>query len=187
MDPFERLVQLIKKWNRKINITGLKDEASIKRELIEDSLKPLEFKLLYSPVMDAGCGAGFPTLPLAIKATEVQFISVDSNRKKINFLRYAIRELGITNVKPVWGRLEEQTELLDSFNTVLSKAFMPPERAVEFLYPFLKQGGKLIVYTTSNSLDGGVLQRAQEFYAKVEVLPYTISDSSQRALLVCTK
>ncbi len=186
-ERFERLVQLILKWNKRINITGLKRYSDIKRELIEDSLKPLEFNLVVSPVLDAGCGAGFPTLPLAMESSELEIVAVDSNRKKINFLRYAVRELGLKNVRPVLGRLEEQKNLRGAFATVLSKAFMPPQEAMLFLKPFLRSDGRLIIYTVERVVEEGIEEKALSLYGDCQVFPYTLSDGTCRALLVLSK
>ncbi len=172
-DPFERLLDLLEKWNRRFNLVGLRDRDAMRLELIEDSLVPVRLGLVESPVLDAGCGAGFPTLPVAIERPDVRIVAVDSSRKKINFLRYAVRELGLGNVEPVRGRLEELADLHGTFSTVLSKAFMPPEEAVGFLRPFVKEGGKLIVYT---SLDKAVS-------ATGKVIPYALG-GKKRALLV---
>ncbi len=178
----ERLVSLVIKWNRKINITGLKDPETIWCELVEDSLAPLALGLLESDVLDAGCGGGFPTLPLAIEAPGMNFVAVDSSRKKINFLRNALRELDILNVQAVRARLELLRDFYGKFKTVLSKAFMPPTEAVPFLLPFVAQDGKLIIYASSSlKID----TKWQTLFEKVEILPYILSDSRIRSLLVC--
>ena len=172
-------MSLILKWNSRINITGLKDPEDILVELIEDSLAPLNKGLVQSPVLDAGCGAGFPTIPIAMKAPDIQITAVDSNRKKINFLRMAIREINLVNVHPIRERLEHLHELKGKFRTVLSKAFMPPERAVFFLKPFVAPYGKLIVYSScKEQLPENVP------FEKVDVIDYELSDGRKRVLVV---
>ncbi len=180
-NDFDLLVSLVLKWRKKINITALSTRAEIYRELIEDSLAPLEFDLVESPVLDAGCGAGFPTLPLAVILRDVNFTSVDSSRKKINFLKNALRALGLSNVKPVRGRLEELSNLRSTFKTVLSKAFLPPIEAVKFLRSFVAPEGRIVVYTTREKAEA-----AARAISSGEVMPYSLSDGRRRALLVFT-
>ncbi len=180
MDPLEELVELVKRWKKRVNITGAKTREEITRELILDSLKPLEFGLIESPVLDAGCGAGFPTLPLAVRAPEVNFVAVDSNRKKINFLKEAIRRLNLQNVEAVRERIENLEHLHGRFKTVLSKAFLPPEEALVLLRPFLAPGGKLIVYSTP---DAAKNIGKEPHYRRVDTVGYLLGDR-KRCLIV---
>ena len=175
-ERFQRLIDLILKWNRKINITGLKNPEQIRTKLIEDSLAPLKLGLLDSPAVDVGCGGGFPTLPLAIAEPNLKIFAVDSSRKKINFLRHALRELELKNVEPIHDRIERCIHRLSEAKTFLSKAFMPPKEVIEFLTPLLPQPAKLIIYSTP--------KEAEKFEGPAEIHPYTLSDGTKRCLIV---
>ncbi len=178
INKVEKLIALIKKWNRKINISGVKKEKEILEELIIDSLIPLRFIEIESPVMDAGCGGGFPTLPLKIVKQELIIYAVDSNRKKINFLRTCIRELSLDNVYPLIERIENLKKYHGFFNTVFSKAFLPPPEAIKILIPFLKARGKLIIFATPKT--------ASTIHSKnnIEIIPYTLPISGKERCLI---
>src|SRR5690606_19575931 len=71
-------------------------------------------------VVDVGFGGGFPILPLAKLLPEVQFVGVESKRKKVEAVTLIANELGLTNVKLVHSRLEDF--LFDRPCTVTFKA-----------------------------------------------------------------
>jgi len=180
IEKIERLVKLITKWNKKTNITGLKTEKEILEELVIDSMMPLVLTKLECPVMDAGCGGGFPTLPLKIAEPSLTICSVDSNRKKINFLRNCIRELNLEGIEPVNERIENLKELHGSFKTVTSKAFLPPDEAVKALAPFLSPEGKLIIFATEKTAK--LLEPALR--EKAHIIPYTLPFSRKKRCLI---
>ena len=72
-------------------------------------------------VLDAGTGAGFPGLPLAIVEPARSFTLVDSNNKKIMFVQHAAALLGLKNVTPVRARCEDYNPA-ERFDTVIARA-----------------------------------------------------------------
>ena len=183
----EKLIELILKWNSVIGITSIRDRRGILEELIIDSVAPLSFLQLSPPVMDAGCGAGFPTLPIKIKCPELPIFSVDSNRKKINFLKMAVRELSLKRVYPVRRRVEEMKALKGVMGTVLSKAFAKPWEAVDLLTYFLKPEGVLIIYSVEKDFDRTKIV-AEKMGFEIRKFAYTLPFSGrERALFVVGK
>ena len=73
-------------------------------------------------VLDAGTGAGFPGIPLAIARPQWEFTLLDSAGKKVRFLNHVKRALSLRNVTPVQARLESFSDdrVLD---TIISRAF----------------------------------------------------------------
>ncbi len=118
-------VHLIDKWNRVYNLTSVRDPAEMVTRHLLDSLA-IQPYLQGSRVLDVGCGAGLPGLPLAIVNKEVcperEFVLLDSNSKKTRFVQQVISELGLTNVQVVHERAENfcPTKL---FDVVVSRAF----------------------------------------------------------------
>lgn len=186
-EKVERLINLIVKWNPVVGITSIKNREGILEELIIDSLAPLFFLKLCPPVMDAGCGAGFPSLPIKIKAPELPIFSVDSSRKKINFLKVAIRELELKRIYPVRKRIETMKALKGIMGTVLSKAFVKPWEAVDLLSCFLKPGGMLIIYSTEKDFERTKSAAIKRGYG-IEKFKYALPFSrKERVLLVVEK
>lgn len=118
---FLELVYFLHKWNKTYNLTAIRDpEKMLVRHLL-DSIVVGEY-LKGKRFIDVGTGAGFPGLPLAIAHPEKQFVLLDSLGKRIQFIRYVIRELNIKNVIPVLSRVEDY-EPEEKFDGVLSRAF----------------------------------------------------------------
>lgn len=102
--------ELLRRWNRKINLIGKADEADLERRHIEDSLQlaPLIPEGAGSGI-DLGSGGGFPGLVLAI-ATGIPFTLVEADHRKAAFLREAARVTRTqAEVRPV--RMETLTGL----------------------------------------------------------------------------
>ena len=96
-------VALIAKWNKVYNLTAVRDpEAMITQHLL-DSLTVLPH-VTGSRLIDIGCGAGLPGIPLAIAHPAWKIALLDANHKKSTFLRQACLELALTNIDVVCAR-----------------------------------------------------------------------------------
>ncbi len=134
------LAELVR-WNAAYNLTALKDPFDMVDRHLVDSLS-LRPHLEGSRILDAGTGAGLPGLVLAIVEPDRQFILVDSNGKKVRFLRHVQRTLGLTNVDPVHGRLEALT-FDPPPDELTARALAPLPRLVEWLAPWIDAGAPL--------------------------------------------
>jgi 16S rRNA (guanine527-N7)-methyltransferase len=119
-----RLLQylaLLEKWNQSYNLTAVRDpEQMVPRHLL-DSLAVLPF--LDGPeVLDIGTGAGLPGIPLAIARPGLHFTLLDSNAKKVRFVRQAAHELNLRNVTVVQDRIEK-FHPERKFATLVARAF----------------------------------------------------------------
>ena len=128
-DKFDTLLDELQRWNRKFNLTAVRDRGTMVTAHIEDSLsaRPL---LHGDRVLDVGTGAGFPGLPLAIVEPQRQFVLVDSNNKKIQFVQHAAGVLGLSNVTAVWSRTEDYAPG-ERFDTVIARAVATLARLIE--------------------------------------------------------
>jgi len=103
-------VDLLIKWNARINLTAVRDPAEIVSRHFGESFFAAR-KLLPSSsdtrnAIDFGSGAGFPGLPLAIWASDVQVTLIESSGKKAAFLNEVIRHLQLPNASVFSGRAE---------------------------------------------------------------------------------
>ncbi len=124
VDVSKRLLQfiaLLHKWNRAYNLTAVRDPLEMVERHLIDSLSILRH-LQGTRILDMGTGPGLPGIPLALVLPESRFVLLDSNSKKIRFVRQAVLELGLENVQPVHARVEEYHPE-EVFDTLISRAF----------------------------------------------------------------
>jgi 16S rRNA (guanine527-N7)-methyltransferase len=132
------LEQLIK-WNKTYNLTAIKTPRDGLTLHLLDSLAVLPY-IKQGTILDVGTGAGFPGLPLAIMLPNTQFTLLDSNSKKIRFIRQVIHQLKLDNVQVVHSRVEAFSHT--GFDGVISRAFASIEDMVNQTRHLLSEGGR---------------------------------------------
>lgn len=130
-------------WNKAYNLTAIKQpkEALIKH--IIDCLAILPH-LKSGKLLDIGTGAGLPGVVIAICQPDREVTVLDSNQKKIRFIRQSVSELKLTNVTPVASRIENFVpQEHEKFAVITSRAFASLTDFVEAAEPRLAQEGWL--------------------------------------------
>jgi 16S rRNA (guanine527-N7)-methyltransferase len=116
-----QFVQLLIKWNRVYNLTSVRKPDDIIVRHILDSLVVVPH-LEARRVLDVGTGAGLPGIPLSLACPDTQFVLLDSNNKKVRFVRQAIAEMGLDNVSVEQTRVEDYRPD-QPFDVVVSRAY----------------------------------------------------------------
>ena len=126
-------------WNKAYNLTAITDpeEALIKH--IIDCLAIITH-LPSGSLLDIGTGAGMPAVIIAICQPERQCTALDSNQKKIRFIKQISSELGLSNMHPIASRIEAHEA---SYEVVTSRAFASLIDFVEVAQPRLADNGYL--------------------------------------------
>ena len=128
-DKLGILIDELERWNRKVNLTAIRDRGEMIKAHLLDSLVALPL-LEGQTVLDVGTGPGFPGLPLAIVQPERQFTLLDSNNKKIMFAQHVAGLLGLDNVSVAKARGEDYAPG-HGFDTVIARALAALPRLVE--------------------------------------------------------
>ncbi len=123
------LLNELERWNRRVNLTAVRDPQEMLTAHILDSLVARPF-LEGRRILDVGTGPGFPGLPLAIVEPEREFTLLDSNNKKIMFVQHVVGLLALDNVEAVKGRGEDYAPG-QRFDTVIARALAALPRLVE--------------------------------------------------------
>lgn len=145
---FHRFFELLVEWNKRMNLTGITDEAEVYAKHFYDSLDPF-LKMDMSQiktVCDVGTGAGFPGMPLAIAYPEIQFDLIDSLGKRIEFLNFCVKELSMINARAIHVRAEEfAIDKREYFDLVTSRAVARLHILAELCAPLTKVGGNFVI------------------------------------------
>jgi 16S rRNA (guanine527-N7)-methyltransferase len=120
-DALMHYLYLLEKWNKAYNLTAIRSlDQMVPRHLL-DSLAISPW-LQGERILDVGTGPGLPGIPLALTNPDRQFVLLDSNGKKIRFLREVKRVLQLGNVEIEQTRVENYHPE-QGFDTVMSRAF----------------------------------------------------------------
>jgi 16S rRNA (guanine527-N7)-methyltransferase len=142
----EQYLQLLIKWNRKINLTAEKSHEDILNRHVFDSL---QYSRIIAPdcrVMDIGSGAGFPGIPLKILFPQLHLVLVESQRKRCSFLETVVRELELEQVDVINARAEDVPEdRVGHFDAVVFRAVSDSQACLLLGERFLAPGGTIIL------------------------------------------
>jgi len=110
-------VELLQKWQKKINLVSPTTIENAWERHIEDSLQLLPYvSREASAVIDLGSGAGLPGIPVAI-TTKLPVWLIESDRKKCSFLEESARICGLQNAKIICERIEKAVVDISNINT----------------------------------------------------------------------
>jgi 16S rRNA (guanine527-N7)-methyltransferase len=132
----ERLLQLtaaLARWNEQLNLTAIREPQQMITHHLLDSLS-IHPELAGTRIADAGTGAGFPGLPLALVNPQRAFTLIDSTAKKLRFVSHAAQLLGLRNVQVVHARVERLPGA-PTFDSVLARAFAPLPKLLATVAP----------------------------------------------------
>jgi 16S rRNA (guanine527-N7)-methyltransferase len=127
------LTEELARWNAHTNLTAITEAEAMLTHHLLDSLA-VHPDLHGTRIADVGTGAGFPGLPLALVNPQRQFTLIDSNNKKIRFVRHALELLGVANVSVVHARAEALRPE-EPFETVVTRALAPLPKLLATVAP----------------------------------------------------
>jgi 16S rRNA (guanine527-N7)-methyltransferase len=176
-------LDLLQKWNSSFNLTAIRKPAAMVSELLLDALVALP-QLSQGPILDVGTGAGLPGLPLSIARPDLAFCLLDSNGKKIRFIKQVVIELQIDNVDVVQSRIEA-FQPAGQFATVISRAYADMSKLVTSTSHLLMKDGFWLAW--KGELNDAELTRARKHAQVDAVIPVQIPGVSRPRHLVRLK
>ena len=118
-------VQLIIKWNKTHNLTSITETKEIVSKHLLDSLSVSPY-LYGQSIIDVGTGAGLPGIPLAVANPDKAFTLLDSNQKRVAFIKEVKRKLALANVTAEHCRVEQYSGA--KFSSICSRAYSSLEQ-----------------------------------------------------------
>ena len=134
------------KQNEVMNLTAITAPDRVAKLHLLDSLTVLCCAdLKGKQVVDVGCGAGFPGMPLAIACPEAKITLLDSLAKRMNWLDTVLPELGVANARTLTARAEEAVATRrEKFDFATSRAVARLNILLELTAPYVRVGGKVL-------------------------------------------
>ena len=126
-------------WNKAYNLTAITDPVDALIKHVIDCLAIIPH-LPSGSLLDIGTGAGLPAVIIAICQPERSCTALDSNQKKIRFIKQVSSELGLSNMQPIASRIEAHEA---SYDVVTSRAFASLIDFVAVAQPRLADNGYL--------------------------------------------
>lgn len=140
-----KLYQILVETNKTFNLTAITEENDVILKHFVDCASVIKHIPHSSNVIDVGCGAGFPSLPIAILRDDVYITPLDSTAKKISFIKSTAELLNLKNITPVAARAEEYvSHSRESYDVAISRAVARLNILDELCIPFVKKNGLFI-------------------------------------------
>ena len=172
ISKFEKLEELYKDWNLKINVVSRKDidELYLRHVLHSLGIARIQEFNPGSKILDVGTGGGFPGIPLAILFPESTFHLVDSIGKKIKVVDEVSEGLGLTNVTSFNQRVEE---LDGNYDFIVSRAVAAMPTFVRWVKGKIAKESKHQRKNGILYLKGGDLTEELKDYRTAEIFELT--------------
>ena len=211
----QKLVSIFLEKNTHINLSAIRDEEGVWMKHIEDSLVtvPLfeQFGDKKLKILDLGTGGGFPGLPLATVLPQHDFTLLDATRKKIDCVREFAETLGLTNVTPQWGRVEDMRAAImkderkhnkngiifmdgtpstsDHYDIVVTRAAAYIEDLFTWIKPLLQVDGRAWIYkqASEEEWDDGQQLAKNRGMILTKALTYNLADQERWILEIRKK
>lgn len=147
INQFLTYMEFLLQENEKYNLTAITNHEEVVIKHFVDSVLPLAQIPQGASVIDVGTGAGFPGVPLKILRPDIKLTLLDSLQKRISFLNALLEKLNIQGVVTLHSRAEDYAmKARETFDVALSRAVASVPTLSEYLIPFVRVGGKVVMY-----------------------------------------
>lgn len=188
--------QRLLKTNEVMNLTAITEPVEMMKKHYWDSIYPYSLGV-FKPgdtLIDVGCGAGFPSMPLKLFCPELDCTLMDSLQKRLGFLQEVIGALHLEKIRTLHARAEDAgraPEQREQYDVAVSRAVAELSKLVEYCLPFVKKGGSFVAYkgaTADEELEKAA-SAIQKLGGKVEAVHrYTLpGEADKRAIIVIRK
>lgn len=142
---FDLLAERLVSWNSRVNLTAITEPDDIVVKHFLDSISPLPYADIKenARLIDVGCGAGFPGLPILIARPDLEVTFLDSIEKKLKFIDDVLESTSLFG-ETVHGRAEVlgvDSDFREQFDVATTRAVAPLNVLAEYCLPLVKVGG----------------------------------------------
>lgn len=150
-ERFETYYRFLVSENEKYNLTAITEHDEVWCKHFADSMLGSKLVPQGASLVDVGCGAGFPSVPLAIARPDIRPTLVDSLTKRVNFCTELCGKVGVS-ANVVHARAEDfAKDNRQRFDVAVARAVAPLNILLEYLAPLVRVGGSVVAYKTDES------------------------------------
>jgi 16S rRNA (guanine527-N7)-methyltransferase len=176
-------IDLLLKWNARVNLTAVRAPEEIVQRHFGESFFAAVYvlrKRQLESVIDLGSGAGFPGVPFAMVAPDVQVTLIESNQKKATFLKELVFALGLRNARVFSDRAESYAQLAE---LVIMRAVERFDKALPLALKLAQPGGQIALMIGTSQVETAKSVALQMEWDDAAVVP----GSHSRVILLGTK
>jgi 16S rRNA (guanine527-N7)-methyltransferase len=191
LDHISTYIDILLRWNARINLTAIRDPEQIVTRHFGESLfaarqlfprsSATSVSSALKGLADIGSGAGFPGIPIKLWAPHIPVTLIESNHKKSTFLREIARALILTDIDIQIARAESLPRA--SFDVVTLRAVERFDQILPAAASLVTPAGRLALLITSNQLRAASDQLPHHTLST----PHQIPESANRILLIATR
>jgi 16S rRNA (guanine527-N7)-methyltransferase len=156
LDALADYFDLLRTWNRKINLTGMRLEPLSDEAIDRLFVEPLAAARILakdgsisrpdmSRWLDLGSGGGSPAIPMKVALPALPLTMIESKSRKAAFLRKIVRE-GIVDAQVINARLEETRDLHPAASLVTVRAVRLETRILRAVTELMSHSGHLAIF-----------------------------------------
>jgi 16S rRNA (guanine(527)-N(7))-methyltransferase RsmG len=193
-DRFDQYADRLISWNKHVNLTAITEPDDIVIKHFVDCLNIMRYVNFTSgqTLIDVGCGAGFPGLPLLIANPEIEVTFIDSIKKKLAFIKDTLNNAGlIANLRHKRAEeLSREDDYREKFDYATARAVAPLNILAEYCLPFVKVGGLFIAMKGSSGKEE--LDNAQNAITTLggelaTFAEFELSNGDKRSIIIIKK
>ena len=153
LDQLDAFAQILVDYNQKVNLTAITDPEGIEDKHFLDSLLFASQPEVAGRMVDVGAGAGFPGIVTKIYKPELELTLMEPTGKRVEFLKYACAQLGLTGVEFAKERAEEAARKIwrEQFDLASARAVAALPMLAEYCLPLVKVGGCFLAMKSVDS------------------------------------
>jgi len=180
--------EAVVKQNEVMNLTAITEPEKVGRLHLLDSLTLLTLSdLKGKKLIDVGCGAGFPGVPVKIACPEVRLTLLDSLGKRMNWLAQILPQLDV-EAECVTARAEEAVQSRrETYDIATSRAVARLNILLELTAPYVKVGGKVLAMKGTAAMEE--LEEAKNAISKLglqleKVAQFPVEDTAHTVIVL---
>ena len=188
LEQFCEFGRLLVEKNQVMNLTAITEPTAVAQLHFLDSMSVLKtWDCRGKTVIDVGCGAGFPGVPVAIGEPTANVTLLDSLQKRMNWLKEILPGLGV-NATVVAARAEEYVaQHREQYDLATSRAVARLNILCELCLPYVKVGGKFLALKgamTHEEVDEAKKAIATLGGRVADIFEYPVADAVHRIVII---